>query len=73
VTDRQVQPPLDRQPRLEQVGVDVSQRHRPHGRVGRRPLAPADQQHPLGRRLQLVGAHQEVDPGDLAHRLGRDE
>jgi hypothetical protein len=69
VAERRVQPPLGRLPRCEQVIVDLSERHRPHRRVRSAVVAPFHQQDALGRRVQPMGGHQELDPAHPGHPL----
>jgi len=70
--DRQVQELLARQPGSEQDVVDLAKGHGPDHRLARGPLAPVLQQHPLGRRVQLVGPQQHGQPVQPLHLPGRD-
>ena len=59
-------------PRLGDVVVGLAQRHGLDDRAARRVVA-LHQQHPLGQRVHVVGAGQEVDPGHLGHVVVDDE
>jgi hypothetical protein len=73
VADLRIQPPLGRLPGREQVVVDLPDRHRPHGGMGRTVIAPGDQQHPSGRPVHLMGGHQELHAAHLGHPLPGDQ
>jgi hypothetical protein len=69
---RQVQALLDRQPGPEQDVVDLAEGHRPDHRLARGPLAPVLQQHPLGRRQQLLSLLEHRQAVQVRHLPGRD-
>ena len=73
LADRQVQELLERQPGPEQHVVGLAEGHGPDHRLARGPLAPVLQQHPLGRRVQLVGPEQQGQPVQPLHPPGRDD
>jgi hypothetical protein len=59
-------------PRLGDVVVGLAERHGLDDRAARRVVA-LHQQHPLGQRVYLVCARQEVDPGHPAQAVIGDE
>ena len=69
--DRRVQTQI-RNPRFDQVIVDVAEHHGGHDGIGCRIVA-LDEQDALGRRMQFVGSREEFNPGQLGHPLVRDE
>jgi hypothetical protein len=66
-----IQPALG-EPRLDEVVIDLTERHRRNDRVSRRVVA-LDEQDPLGHRVQGVSAREELHPGHLRHLLVRDQ
>ena len=64
--------PVIGEPRLDEVVVDLAERHRGHDRVRRRVVA-LDEQDPLRQRVQRVRAGEEVDARHLRHPLVGDQ
>ena len=59
-------------PRLDEVVVGLAERHGLDDRAAHRVVA-LDQEHPLGERVHLPGARQEVDSRHLGHVVVDDE
>ena len=70
---RRVQVSLRREPRDVQVIVDLPHRHRRDGGMRAGPVAPVDEQDPLGPGVQASDAGQEIDRGHVRQALVRDD
>ena len=60
VADPRIEDPLEREPGIEQVVVDLPEGHHRYDRMAGRIVAALDQQDPLGLRLEPMYAKQEI-------------